>query len=416
MVIPVTDERVMRILKQVENKEISPDEAVRLIEALDSLDSADSAGEDNRQETPARETGEPVTAAERPENQEAAAEKPVDSWSALGRSAGKGDQDDDDLDGVIEGLNSIFAGLGDAVQAVVGIFSGRRLGGGRQFEFTEVREGAFEVDRPELNFRCHNGRISIEGWDKDTYMLEIKKTVNAPSEDQARQTAAELLEITDSPDRLVVQERSSSSGYNFKADIKLFVPSNLEYRSRVGFHNGLASLKKLRIDDCVVDMHNGRINIGQVIAGLLTISTHNGDAHLEGIDAKKCSISMHNGRIVADVKSNQFSASAHNGQIRLELSTGCELTSSVTVHNGSIDVGLERAEDIGYRIEYSMHAGRSRSVAIRDVLDELKSVKPSSGHSGTEWAGQSPDYENKPRKITAKCEVHNGSISIGWAS
>lgn len=354
----------MAILKRVENGEISPDEAARLIEGLDGMD---------------------------------------EDYNA-----------DKELGGLPVELDSVFEGLGDALRAIANVFTGRTLSDGPKFEFTEVREGTFGVDRPELDFRCHNGRVSVESWHKDTYKMEIRSTVRAATREEARRSLESRLEIIDSPDRLAVKQTDGSSTRDVGVAINLFVPSNLRYNTRIGFHNGYTSFSRLTMDDCAIGQHNGRIKIEQVSALGFVANAHNGDAHLSKIDAEKCSVTLHNGRIIGDVTSDKCDVSTHNGQIRLRLSPKSELTTSVTAHNGSISVDLERADDIGYRVECNLHNGRPKVDSVREVLTEGAFGESSHGQQRRNWAGQSPDYESKPRKIAAKCGVHNGSISIGW--
>lgn len=324
---------------------------------------------------------------------------------------------DEIADGTVSfSLDGVFDSLGSALSAIGRLFRNGDVAGGSQYVFTDTREGAFGVDRPQLDFSFHNGSVSLQGWDKPTYSMEIKRMVWASTEDEARQWAKTCFEVIDSSDRLAVREIERREEHKAKLAVSVFVPSDLLYNANVSLHNGSVSSSKLTMGDCVMHQHNGKIKIEQVSANKVEATAHNGDTRLSEVDAENCIIRSHNGRIIADVTSNKCEMSAHNGQIRLRVSPKSELTSSVTVYNGSISLDLERADDIGYRVEYHVRNGVSRCDAVRDALEQVSPSEARYEKRLKKWSGQSADYDSKPRKASARCEVYNGHISIGWIS
>lgn len=314
----------------------------------------------------------------------------------------------------IGALNSLFTGLGDALRGNISR-SGDDWSGQPRFEFVEVREGTFGVNDPTLDFDHHNGRVAVEAWEHDTYRMEVKKIVHAPDESQAKSRAEASIGVTASPDCLGVRLAGGDTR-GIQIAVKVSVPSHLRYKGRFRFHNGSVSVSGLQMAKCDLSMHNGDCRLTRVDAERLSIAMHNGRASLEHTKAQACTVSMHNGEINGDVKTEAITATTHNGRIGVSLSTDSRLESSFSAHNGVIRASLEKADDIGYRVEYRYHAGTARTQDLLSVLDEIQSTKPKNGVGVTTWMGVSPGYDGKPRSISTKCTVHNGEISVGWAS
>lgn len=512
----MTDDRVMEILKKVENKEISPDEAVRLIEDLETSDetgdsskagvssepgnrgwpaapemsedlsedsheveeelgeaarevseadgevgeaaqevsdaaqeageAAQEAGEETGRvageiredlRVAAREVGREVGEAAREVGQElrGVAKEVRDELEGVAEEVREGLKDAAEevreglkdarhevsdafkeiggLDAIVEGLNAVFSGLGEGLRAMFGGGWRGDVDGYPKFEFVDVREGSFATELPELDFSHHNGKAVVDSWDRDTYRLEVTKTIKAQDEEQARKRAEESIQVMDSPGSLGVR-LCEGDAKGISVSIKATVPSRLRYAGRFTFHNGSVSLDSLQMTTCVVTMHNGKLNLNNLKADSLTFTCHNGKANFERVDVSQCCITMHNGRVHGDAKCSRFIVTMHNGDAQLGLSTRNELDCAVTAHNGRIGLHLEKADDIGYRVEYRYKNGRALSGGWPDALEEIESVKPKQGVGDTKWVGQSRDYASKPRKISAKCSVHNGSVSIGW--
>lgn len=317
------------------------------------------------------------------------------------------------LDGMIDGLNALFSGLGEGLRAMFRGGLGADYEGYPKFEFVDVREGSFATELPELDFSHHNGDVVVDSWDRDTYRLEVKKIVKAPDEEQARKRAEESIEVTDTPGSLGVRLRERDTR-GVSVSIRATVPSRLRYAGKFTFHNGSVSLERLRMADCVLSMHNGRLNLKELTADKLVPTFHNGKANLEQVDARVCCVTMHNGRVRGDARCSTLAVTMHNGDVNLGMSTQNELTCAVTAHNGRIGLHFEKADDIGYRVEYSYVNGKAHAHELAGVLEEIESVKPKHGAGHTKWVGQSRDYAGKQRKISAKCSVHNGMVSIGW--
>lgn len=422
----MTDDRVMRILKQVENKEISPDDAAKLIEDLE----ADSLEIDNVQTEKPRsaaceakndlrdamcEVGEELkdAASEIQEELQEAAHEVKEDLKDAKRDVSEALKEVGDLNGLVDGLNGMFSGLGEALRNMFSGGFGFDSSGFRKFEFVEVREGSFTAESPELDFSNHNGKVKVDSWDNDTYRLEVKKIIAAPDEDQARKRAQESILVADSPDGLKVH----LVGHNTRGvsvSIRATVPSHLRYSGKLKFHNGDVSLEKLQMKGCEMNLHNGKFSLRDLAAEILTTSCHNGKAHLEHVEAGECHVSMHNGKMNGDVKCSKLTASMHNGEIGLGLSTRDRLECVATAHNGKIHLGFEKADDTGYRVEYEFDNGKAHVSELAESMEEIESVRPKHGSGKTKWIGQSPGFGDRARKISSRCSVHNGKISVGW--
>lgn len=510
----MTDDRVMEILKKVENKEISLDEAVRLIEDLEESDEVGDSGKVSGSSDPgnkdwptaskisedisqasseveeelgetaqevseaarevsevareagevareageaareageaAREVGEAArevggeireglreaarevgqelgeaarevwqelreVAAEVREELKDAAQEVREGLKDARHEASEAFKEIGGLDAIVDGLNAVFSGLGEGLRAMFGGGRGGDFDGYPKFEFAEVREGSFATELPQLDFSHHNGNVIVDSWDKDTYRLEVTKIVKAPDEEQARKRAEQSIEVTDSRGSLGVRMRERETN-GVSVTVRATLPSRLRYAGKFSFHNGSVSLEKLQMKDCVLSMHNGKLNLKDLTADNLVPTFHNGKANLENVDARVCCVTMHNGRVRGDARCSTLAVTMHNGDVNLGVSTQNELTFAATAHNGRISLHLEKAEDIGYRVEYSYVNGKASAGELAEVLEEIEFVKPKYGAGHTKWVGQSRDYESKPRKISAKCSLHNGSVSIGWGS
>lgn len=492
----MTDDRVMEILKRVEKGEISPDEAVSLIEDLEASDEMSDSSDPGNKDRPVASkiledfggapsevkeaSSETEEASSGAEEELGGAEREVgeqpggvagDIREALGEAAreiGKGiseaaqevgeelkgvaeevgeelkeaaeevreelkDAADEvrenlesaqhdagevlkelgSIDAIVDGLNAVFTGLGEGLRAMFRGGRGGEYDSFPKFEFVDVREGSFATELPELDFGHHNGNVVVDSWDRDTYRLEVKKIVKAPDEEQARKRAEESVQVIDSPGCLGVRLREKDTR-GVSVSIRATVPSHLRYAGKFTFHNGSVSLERLQTTNCVVTMHNGKLNLRDLSADRLVSTCHNGKANFEHVDAVQCVVTMHNGKVHGDARCSSLAVTMHNGDARLGLSTRNELDCAVTAHNGRIGLNLEKADDIGYRVEYRYKNGRAHTSGWPDAFEEIESVKPKQGTGDTKWVGQSSDYASRPRKISARCSLHNGTVSIGW--
>ena len=174
-----------------------------------------------------------------------------------------------------------------------------------------------------------NGRIVVEGWDKDEVFIEAVKEVRAGSRSKAERFMEELeIEIDESSGRIKVETLTprrgggfwswiSGNNINFSVKYKVYVPHNthLDLRST----NGAVTIREVN-GDLEMRSTNGRI-IAEEVGGEVEGHTTNGSIEVDMARFE-------------DVEELEFTTT--NGGIKLYLpaKSGFELRANTT--NGSV--------------------------------------------------------------------------------
>lgn len=198
-----------------------------------------------------------------------------------------------------------------------------------------------------------NGRVQIEGWDKEEFYLEAEKQVKADSRKKAEEIMGELeIVIDESRDEISVETREPQKsggfwdwifGENFSASINydLRVPHN----SQLMIDNTNGSIEITGVDgDLQLETTNGKIVAGD-IGGSIQGNTTNGS-----ID---CDIA----RIASD---GQIQFTTTNGDLTISLPGKSAFDLRARTTNGSINTDFPvniSGKLIGNRVESDVNGG-----------------------------------------------------------
>lgn len=157
-----------------------------------------------------------------------------------------------------------------------------------------------------------NGKVEIEGWDKEELYMEAEKRVKAGSREKAEKVLAQVeILIDENADEISIEVREPQKGSGFWDWIfgdELSV--NINYKLRVP-------------QDCRLQIDNTN--------GSVEISAVEGDIHLETT----------NGKIVANNIGGTVEGHTTNGDIRSQISSIASTGSiQFTTTNGSIETSL----------------------------------------------------------------------------
>jgi len=175
-----------------------------------------------------------------------------------------------------------------------------------------------------------NGRVEVEGWNKNVIMIEAKKYVKASTNSAAKQYMKEIrIDITQNKKEIVIKThfprrsnnfwnwifRNDESGY---INYKLFVPKQTDID--IELTNGGISLKGVE-GRAELNTTNGEIT-GKEIVGIVDAYTTNGSIEIE----------------LSEVYSgNDMQFQTTNGSIKLYLPENIRCNISARTSNGSLD-------------------------------------------------------------------------------
>ncbi len=306
------------------------------------------------------------------------AEQAAELLRALEGSASR--QSEAEVSETRQTLKTVIQGLD-----LSGLFSSL-VGSGHRFE--EVREGELEpVDGVvQVRVRTRNGTVRMSGWDEPGYRAVLKKSVRAPSREEAEDRAAGMVKLETAPGELTVETEEDWPGGG--VSVYLYLPRSLQYRVDARTANGSVQLADLRCQQVNVHTANGKVALEMCEGNSAELHTSNGSIRVESAFASVL-------------------ARTSNGSIRVEVVPSEEGHYDLTTSNGSIKVHAQQHPDLAYEVDAETTMGK---VSV-DLPDMVATVRERTwGRSS--YRGKSRQYETASRKVTIKARTTNGSIRV----
>lgn len=273
------------------------------------------------------------------------------------------------------------------------IFTGG-FSGGSEFEFHEEMRGDLPAEGEiQVNLSTTNGRIVVDTWDEKGYRLDVRKRVNAATEEEAKE--------------------ATKGGYEFTADglnlagRTMETTMNLFRNYSIGFTLTLPRDRKATLN---LASSNGRISVGGISGASLRASTSNGRVEVEDCNFSSTELGSANGRIEFDGRPGDLNASTANGRIiaRLGGLGDWKLNSA----NGRIEVEIEKEPGAAYSVEASTVHGRIEVSGWENaevLVDETKQKMGS-----RRYHAQTAGYGQAEKKASLRASTTQGKVLVSF--
>lgn len=355
------DEERRLILKMVEEKKISADEAVELLKALEALDEGEAGAR--------RPAG-----GGRPERLRDVAE--------LGRELA------DRIAAESERWERVGEEIAERVSRRVSFFGFPFFGFGPRAEVVkEWSHPAPEGGVLALAVATRNGAVRVVGEERADVYVRLQCAAQAATQEAAEAFAQAMGHVEWRGGTLVVRDEEAEGAGVWggrRMCVRIFVPKGVAVKGRVESRNGSLGLHGLAVAESgrlELATTNGHVELGQVTGGPVEMRTANGSVRIRGVDA-------------------DLTARTTNGSVRAQLDPpGRDRSVDLRTVNGSIRVVLPDAG--GLAVEAEARAG--------SVKSEIPELGPGSRHgAGRRLEGQ---REGTPR-LSLTAVTRNGSVRL----
>lgn len=398
----ISEERLL-ILKMVEDKKISTEEAAKLLAALE--------------EEPRQENTESFNyKRNRPNNnfadEAAKVRDRVNEW----KKEFKTNYNQADFDNMIDdfankaekfGKNvaNTTAGIVDKVIDYVGSFVDTNSF--NVFGSCQSVQKNFEVIPDEganLEIAGINGSITIKKH-LDSKVMIISR-IKSPSP-----TGEGIVTFTGDPSNISV--RLNSMAFNVSVSHEVFIP-NIKFNSiKIENSNGKIYIEDSLSEEVTATTKNAHIELMGVNSNKVAVTTKNGRIQMNYIIGDKIDINTSNAVIdIKHIKVRDISAVTINGRINIENAQNVDDTDDMTMYlktsNGGIKVNMNDMDGRVYKIKAHTSNG-SVNLLIPEMIYHNVNRK---GVTGSFVEAESRDYETRPNKVVITGETVNGQIEI----
>ncbi len=372
------------VLRLLEAGRITAAEAAELLRALGEGEPATGPG---GHRAPDWVEQAAQRAAERAQRAAAHGRRSAEFWARraddlAGRAAGQAARTAEQIG---ENVGRIFTNLPDWLDRAARAGWGN-LGVGHHFE--DVVEGDLEGgDGPAgLDLEAWNGRVTLRTWEGSRVRLVLRKTVHAPSEEQARRLAAAI--SAEVIGRQVVVRAA--------ADIGVW-PGGLSME---------ADLPREAVWGGVVRSGNGRIEVLGLHVRGLRLETSNGRVTVTGGTLDDLTAVTSNGRIEVDGLRGHALLRTSNGGITITLADGGpEVDVDASTSNGGIELALAGA--MAMDVEANTSNGRIDAAGLGPEAP-MPTAPRYTGRASLRW--RSADWEQAERRCRLALQTSNGGI------
>ena len=264
---------------------------------------------------------------------------------------------------------------------------------GPSFRFDESIEG--ELAEGALTARLHidtsNGKVRLQATDEARRVrVVLHKTVRAATEGEARTRAAGLGSATVTGEEVTVTgDGAGWFGGAYGLSVDVFLPRAVAWGGSVRTSNGRIEAESLNLRDAKLESSNGRIQLASCTAADLSARTSNGR-----IEARRVS-----GRIRLETS---------NGSLEVQVDPA-EGENVLDLHTSNGPIRIEGPlAGTGWRVDADTSGGH-----IHADLPGVEVAQNRSGWTRASAHGATPDYEAQARRIHCSARTHNGSITVG---
>ena len=266
------------------------------------------------------------------------------------------------------------------------------FGFGSAVSYEREVTGSFSDDAGTVDVQLagRNGRMQLQGWDEDDFLIKIRAKVRGGGKEAARDAAEKFCQLKAEDASLIVDGRTDMPP-NTSIALEVYLPENFRYS---------------------LDLHtsNGRLSINDLTCTEVEAKTSNGRVACTGVNAEeKMRLVTSNGRVQAKNFSGSIDAQTSNGRIRLEPSLST--TSSdykARTSNGSIRLALPATEPLSVSFE-----ARTSNGKVKTDLEDLEyEIDDNKGRRRSHVKAKTTGFEQADVQITADLKTSNGSIRL----
>lgn len=394
----MSKEEKLMILQMVSEGKITPEQGAELLRAVG----------DGRQESPApEETSASVerSVAEATRRAEEIARKAgseAEAWAAkvakrAEEFAQRASSEGENLGKVLgesgANLGKILGEGGENLGKVISRIFGRGFSGGPRFDFHEEIKGELSPEGEiKVDLSTTNGRITVDTWDAPTFRLDVRKTANADSEEEAKELTKDGFEFKQDGLNLTARTKEASGAGWFR-------------NYSVGFTLTLPRDRKVNLR---LTSTNGRIAVGGISGTRLYAFTCNGRVEAEGCDFKSTEVSSSNGRIEFEGRPGDLVASTANGRVEAKISGLGEW--KLTSANGRIVAEIRREPGAAYSVEASTLMGK---IDVQGLENAEVLVDDSRQKSGSRrYQARTRGFSDAPAKAKLQASTTNGKVMV----
>ncbi len=397
-----SEERLL-ILKMLEEKKISSDEAARLLSALD-----DEPKQENTDSFNYKKNQKGNGFAE----EAAKVRDRVNEW----KKEFKNNYNQADFDNMIDdfankaekvGKNvaATTFGIVDKVIDYVGSFVdtnsfnifGNLQTVQRNFEVVPVEDATLEI-------MGVNGSVTVKKHTDPRVMVISRIRSSSPDGEG-------IISFNDDPANISI--KVSNPAINVSVSHEIFIPESKFKTIRVDNSNGKIYIEDTLSEEVIATTKNAHIELMGVNSDRISVNTKNGRVQLTYIIGGKIDINTSNAVIdIKHIKVRDVSAITINGRITIEnaqnIDTGKEMNMYLKTSNGGIKVNMNDMDSRVYKVKAHTSNG-SVNLLIPDIMYHNVNRK---GGTGSFVEAESKNYEEGTNKVNITGETVNGQIEI----
>lgn len=361
----MNDER-KRILKLVEEGQLSADEAIMLLEALESKK---SDTEQQGQETPSKDFHQAG-------DEEEGKKKTYKQSSTMGKFG-------DFIESALQKIKEfdLDFNFGPPVE-VNHIFQHR------------------DVLMEEIDVDIANGEMKFIPWDEQDVRVECRaKVYGEKGQEEARKTFLKNVHfsIDGGKMRFTVQKKQ------LKVNTVFYIPRSEYDEVRLRMFNGPITGEHMNVRSFKAKTANGNIAISDFVSKELEMETANGHITAENSKASKCEAETLNGTVKLDGTFEKMDVNSFNGNVILHAKGEYPSTIFVKTTTGNVDVYVPGGSEVKGYLK-SNFGGFQCELPDMKIEEEKKDVVQKSLHFIAN--------EGKERKFHIEAESTTGSILI----
>lgn len=398
----ISEERIL-ILRMVEEKKISTEEAAKLLAALE-----EQTEKENTENFNYRRNQKSNGFAE----EAAKVRNRVNEW----KKEFKTNYNQADFDNMIDDFSvkaekfgknvaSTTAGIVDKVIDYVGSFVDTNSF--NIFGSLQTVQKNFEVIPAEganLEISGVNGSVVIKKHLDPKIMVISRIKSASPNGDG-------IVNFEDDPENISI--KVGSSAINVSVSHEVFIP-DIKFKSiKIENSNGKIYIEDSLSEEVVASTKNAHIDLMGVNSGKVSVSTKNGRVQMNYIIGDKIDIDTSNAVIdIKHIKVRDVSAVTINGRINIENAQNVDDSSDMSMYlktsNGGIKVNMNDMDNRVYKIKAHASNG-SINLLIPEIVYHNVNRK---GVTGSFVEAESKDYEMGLGKVNITSETMNGQIEI----
>lgn len=323
-----------RILKLVEEKKLSVDEALTLIEELDK---AEQSAEQKKEQM----INELSTVVQFEEA------KKGDSFNAKYQST----------------KDKIFEFVDSALKKIKEFDFD--LNFGQSVEISHIFHHS-DVELKDIDVDIANGSVKIAAWDQPDVRIECQaKVYRVENQDQARQNFLRDVVFSAEGQKLLFTTQQKW----MKLEAVIFVPKEQYDRVRIRLFNGSISGANLNVDDLRVKTANGKIELDSIHGEKGEIETANGKINVLTSQMDELEAETINGTIRLEGDFKKSEAQSFNGNISYKLNgSRCEWLHAKTT-SGSVDLFVPETMSVGGELKTNLGGFHLKLTGV-EILEE----------------------------------------------